>query len=320
MNATRETTIVTGGCGFVGARLCAALVRAGKRVVALDDLSVGSHDNLPADIRDAVELVTHDVRDRESIETLIAERQPDTVYHLAAMHFIPACNADPAAAISINVTGTQVLLSACHAFAPSATLVLASTGAVYAPSRKPHAEDDALRPTDIYGLTKLWMEQLAELHQTQFGTRIAIARLFNVVGPGETNPHLLPEILQQAAESDTLSLGNLTTRRDYIAVDDIAAGLMLMADAIGGTGMLVCNLGREDAIDGNALLRIVGEVLDRKLKVDTDSTRLRASDRPVLESDCARAHRVLGWRARESLHSTIRAAAEQPLRPLATVG
>lgn len=124
------------------------------------------------------------MRDQSALQRLFATRRPAVVYHLAAIHFIPACDADPAGAISVNVTGTQALLSALAAARSEATAVLASTGAVYAPSDHPLPEEAELAPTDIYGLTKLWMEQAAELHHRRHRAAIGIARLFNVIGEG----------------------------------------------------------------------------------------------------------------------------------------
>ncbi|HEX4008879.1 MAG TPA: NAD(P)-dependent oxidoreductase [Solirubrobacteraceae bacterium] len=310
----RRPILVTGACGFVGASLCATLVRSGEEVIALDDLSTGSPANWAEDVRDDIELVHCDIRDTELVAALIADRQPKTVYHLAAIHFIPACDADPSRAISINVAGTQsVLCAAMHASEVPA-LVLASTGAVYAPSLTPHAEDSELAPTDIYGLTKLWMEQAAELHRKRTGARIAVARLFNVVGAGETNPHLVPEIIEQARRSQTLRLGNLTTRRDYIDVADVADGLIALADVVIPDEIVTCNLGAESPVDGYELVRLLGEVLELTLEIETDESKLRVSDRPLLESNCNRAHRVLGWSAQRPLISALRAAVEDARR------
>jgi UDP-glucose 4-epimerase len=312
MTSLESEVFVTGGCGFVGARLCADLVREGRRVVALDNLSLGTPGNWAADAAAEIELVNVDVRDQSALQRLFATRRPAVVYHLAAIHFIPACDADPAGAISVNVTGTQALLSALAAARSEATAVLASTGAVYAPSDRPLPEEAELAPTDIYGLTKLWMEQAAELHHRRHRAAIGIARLFNVIGEGETNPHLLPEIIVQARRGTTLRLGNLTTRRDYVYVGDVSKGLMSLARSAPEHGYAVCNLGAEQAIDGHALVAAVAGELGRELVVETDAARVRQSDRPVLASDCACARTGLGWSAGTSLEESVRAAVDDP--------
>ena len=95
-------------------------------------------------------------------------------------------------------------------------VVHASTAAVYAPSHDPVGEGARLAPTDVYGSTKLAAEGLLREHAGD-GRRavdLRVLRLFNVYGPGDSNPHLLPEILVQVRASDEITLGNLESRRD----------------------------------------------------------------------------------------------------------
>ena len=202
--------LVTGGCGFVGSALCRRLTDAGHDVIAVDSLSLGS----PAALQNRVRLVIADLRD-PGLRRAVTTYRPDVIFHLAAIHFIPACERDPARAISVNVEGTQRILDV-SAEAGVEAFVFASTGAVYAPSDEPHREDSRLGPTDVYGHTKFWAEQAVDLFHQRTGRAIAIARLFNVYGPGETNPHLIPTIILQADRDDPLRLGNLDQAKLHI--------------------------------------------------------------------------------------------------------
>ncbi len=308
---SRRRTMVTGGCGFVGARLVRRLVEQGADdVIVLDDLSLGVPENLgPA--ADSVTMVTVDICDREAVSEAMREVRPQTIIHLAAIHFIPACDADPKRCIDVNVGGTQSVLEGARASAAEA-VVLASTAAVYAPAEQAHSEDSPLGPIDIYGLSKLWSEQLGELFTAKHDIPVGVARLFNVFGPGETNPHLIPAVIRQAEKGEELKLGNLSTKRDYVFVDDVAQGLIALAGAVTANGPLTCNLGREQAIDGNELVSGVGELMGRELHVVGDPSRMRASDRPLLLSDCTRAHTLLGWSAQSSLRDGLSAAIAEP--------
>ena len=99
--------------------------------------------------------------------------------------------------MQVNIVGTQHLLEACRAHEPAA-LVIASSAAVYPIADGPNAEGNPAGPTDIYGLSKWVNEMQLELFRpTDPRTRCAAARLFNVFGPHETNPHVVPEILTQ---------------------------------------------------------------------------------------------------------------------------
>ncbi len=299
--------LVTGGCGFVGAALCRRLCEAGDEVIALDDLSLGSEAAIDGDVR----MIVADVRDPD-LEDAISAVRPEVVFHLAAIHFIPTCEENPARAVAVNVEGTQRVLDAADA-AGAGAVVLASSAAVYAPSSDAHGEDAELGPTDTYGHTKLWAEQLAGLFRDRTGIHTAVARLFNVYGPGETNPHLIPTILRQAELGPELRLGNLSTRRSYVFVDDAAAGLATLGTRALGSSHSVANIGGNRDHDATELVDSVAGVLGRKLTIRTDSSRLRRSDRPRLAADCSWAGKELGWEPSTSLEAGLRAAAQRPL-------
>ena len=299
--------LVTGGCGFIGAGLCRRLSEAGDEVISLDDLSLGSETAVGADVR----VLVADVLDPDLGEVFAAIR-PEVVFHLAAIHFIPACEADPARAIAVNVEGTQRVLDA-SAQAGAGAVVLASSAAVYAPGPDPHREGGELGPTDVYGHTKLWAEQLAGLFGLRTGVHTAIARLFNVYGPGETNPHLIPTILRQAELGAELQLGNLSTRRSYLFVDDASEGLASLGARALGSPQLIANIGGSRDYDARELVDSVATLLGRELTVRTDESRLRRSDRPRLAADCSWAREQLGWEPSTSLETGLRAAARRPL-------
>ncbi|MGZ8666722.1 MAG: NAD-dependent epimerase/dehydratase family protein [Solirubrobacterales bacterium] len=299
--------LVTGGCGFVGAGLCRRLCEAGEEVIALDDLSLGSETAVGADVR----LLVADVRDPDLGDAISAVR-PEIVFHLAAIHYIPACEEDPAKAVAVNVEGTQRVLDAAAA-AGAAAVVLASSAAVYTPSPDAHGEDAELGPTDVYGHTKLWAEQLAGLFRRRTGVHTAIARLFNVYGPGETNPHLIPTILRQAELGSELRLGNVTTRRGYLFVDDATEALASLGARALVSSHSVANIGGSRDYDASELVDSVAGLLGRELTIRADESRLRRSDRPRLAADCSWAEAELGWEPRTSLEEGLRAAAQRPL-------
>jgi UDP-glucose 4-epimerase len=306
-----DPVLVTGGCGFVGSRLSARLIADGHDVVILDNLALGTPANLPAGGRQA-RLVEADIRDADALTRCLETYRPRTVFHLAALHFIPACNADPRRAIDINVTGTQTLFDACAASGAVEAIVIASSAAVYASSVTPLHEESALGPVDIYGLTKLWNEQQAALFHRRTGIPVGIARLFNQFGPGETNAHLIPAIIEQVRAGGALRLGNLASRRDYLYTDDAARGLIALAGACGEHGSLTCNFGSERAVDGWQLVRLIEHLHGSPLVVTQDPARMRPADTPVILSDCTRAHELLGWYAATTLEDGLMAAFTQP--------
>jgi UDP-glucose 4-epimerase len=306
-------TAVTGGCGFIGAHLCAELVQDGEDVVAIDDLSVGSRGNLDALGAGEMDVQAFDIRDVASVTRVLQAFRPDRVVHLAAIHFVPRCEADPLSAIRTNVEGTQALLEACAAAGSIQSVVVASSGAVYRPDTSAHRETDALGPTDVYGHTKLWAEQLTHLFHAKTNIAVGIARIFNTFGPGETNPHFIPSVILQLLQGRTVRVGNLSTRRDYVYVTDVASALARLAAVCREHGVLTCNIGREEAVDGSRIVHLIGEALGRDAEIVVDRDRLRADDRAVLLSDCRLAHSELDWRADTGLEAGIETALGRPL-------
>jgi len=293
--------VVTGGVGFVGKELVSLLSTQADVVVA-DLLRYGE----PGDWLKQHDFRRVDIRDAAAIGALIEDVRPDVVVHLAAIHYIPECDADPVNAVATNVAGTVNTLAACPA---GTRFVFASSGAVYQPDEAPHREyESALGPADIYGITKLQGEDYVRAFARDRGLPSAIVRLFNVIGPGETNPHLLPAIVTQLQNGvDTIELGNTWPKRDYIDVLDAAGGFA--AAALGtnpdGVDCVTVNLGSGQQYSVDDMLERMRAVLGVKLEVRQDPKRMRAVDRPYLGADITRIREIFGWQPAHDLDETL---------------
>ena len=134
-----DNVVVTGGAGFVGSSLVRRLLDQDYSVTVIDNLLRGSRENLPTD--DRLNFVEGDIRSGSDLAAAMAFK-PNYVVHLAAQHFIPYCNEHPGDTIHVNVYGTQNILDAIADSNCVDKLIFASTAAVYAPSDKPHTEDE----------------------------------------------------------------------------------------------------------------------------------------------------------------------------------
>jgi UDP-glucose 4-epimerase len=287
-----EPALITGGAGFIGRTLARRLTELGWRPVVIDrDPAEGA---LPA----GVEVRQGDIRDRAFVESVLEETSPRVLFHLAAIHYIPECERDPVECVSVNTVGAVSMLEACVRMKQPPLCVLASTAAVYAPAETAHRESDTPGPIDVYGFSKVWLEQIAAVYAKRHGVRMWLARLFNVYGPGETNPHLIPTLIDQALAGGAVQVGDLSTRRDYVHVRDVADALVAMAGTPPGDDGVTClNVGTGHAVSGSEVVAILAAALGRQLQTATDVSRLRRVDRPVMLSDPSRAAELLGWRA-----------------------
>jgi len=300
--------LVTGGAGYVGRALTARLLReSGVELHVLDNLASGEQRLRALDL---TRLTVHrvDLRDAGAVGALMRALAPSVVFHLAAVHYIPACEAAPGDAVSINVSGTVNLL---HSAIERPKFVFASTAAVYGPSERPHVENsDGIGPVDVYGLTKLQAERYVEYFHALGRIDAVIVRLFNVIGPGETNPHLVPAIIRQISRGERkVRLGNLFPKRDYIHVEDAAEGFVRLARvADKPAAPLVSNLGTGQMFSVREIVDRIAAAAGVQLEIEPDPARMRTNDRPLLCASTQRLQALTGWLPGTSVSDSLRAA------------
>lgn len=293
--------LVTGGLGFIGNELVRQISR--RRPVAILDNRNRVAPRIE-DLRD-VPVYDIDVTDAPAVRALVRDLRPERVFHLAALHYIPECNADPERTIRVNVEGTLAVLTAC-ADSSVRRVVVASSGAVYADSPDPLSETAPVAPVDVYGWSKHFAEQLCSWMACARDLSVVATRLFNNFGPRETNPHIIPEILTQLRHGDVLRLGRVSPVRDYIHTSDTATALIALADAELGLFTAV-NVATGRGASVRDLVAIIGSHLGRDLRIDADPARLRPIDKNAQVADVALLEQLTGWTPQVTLEAGLRA-------------
>ncbi|RXF70947.1 NAD-dependent epimerase/dehydratase family protein [Hansschlegelia zhihuaiae] len=296
--------LITGGNGYVG-REVVRLLADEHDVCVVDNLRAGPLRIAPA-ILARIRFEQEDIEDGEAMARLARDVRPEAVIHLAAIHYIPECEADPSAAVRTNVVGTVNLLRVCPS---GCRFVFASSGAVYAPASEPHDEARArIGPNDVYGLTKLQGEAYVGHLAGSSGLSAVNVRLFNVIGPGETNPHLVPEIVAQLRSGrKTIKLGNLWPKRDYVHVRDAARGFVATAlnSKVEAAETITVNLGTSRSYSVAEVLRKLRRIAGVKFTIEQDEGRIRTVDRPHLAADIRRIQQLFGWEPRLSIDEAL---------------
>jgi UDP-glucose 4-epimerase len=310
-NGHIQRVLITGGAGFVGSTLTQHLIDAGHEVAVLDNLFTGHNPGKRTDL----DYYNVDIRNGQRVLDVVDAFRPSVVIHLAAIHYIPYCDAHPNETLQVNVVGTQSVLDACRSVGVK-RVIFTSSAAVYGIQTDPHVEDEMPAPDGIYGLTKWFGEQqLAAFHRIT-GTSSVAVRLFNVYGPGETNPHIIPEIMKQLRAGSTLQLGNISPKRDLIHVHDVARAYHALMRAELPSYFTV-NVGSGKATSVQDMVHTIGQILGRDIPIQQDPARMRPVDMPVLEADVTRMANACGWRPEVELESGLSELLERMALPRA---
>jgi UDP-glucose 4-epimerase len=285
-------TLVTGGAGFIGSAVVPALKKSGHEIFIIDNLSFGNREFI--DVPDS-HFFEADIRDTGKMEEIIAKIQPEIVVHLAAIHFIPYCNAHPYEAADINIRGTMNILNACKKVKKLKKVLFASTAAVYPISDIALTEKHPASPVDIYGLSKLTGEELCQKFNLQTNIDTIVCRFFNAFGPNETNPHLIPEIEKQLKSGKrTIQLGNLTPKREFIHTRDMAEAMRLLIE-MPYRGFDIFNLARGLEYSVTEIVEAFERQLNEKITIEVSPDRIRKVERMHLLADVSKLKKETGW-------------------------
>lgn len=239
--------LITGGAGFIGSHLAAAL--AGKAEVrVLDDFTTGSHRNL-AGVN--VRVLEGSVLDRVAVRAAVTG--VDCVFHLAAFVSVPESVQDPGRCTRLNVDGTRAVLEEA-ATAGVRRLIFSSSAAVYGDTAEnPKVETMRLAPGSPYATSKLAGERLCREFAQGGRLETVSLRFFNVFGPRQTVGNgyaaVVPIFIQQAMANEPLSIcGDGLQTRDFIFVTEVAAALWHAAMTPGLSGEFNVGSGRATTV------------------------------------------------------------------------
>lgn len=324
--------LVTGGLGYIGSHTCVALAEAGFEFVIIDNLSTSKPsalDALAKVLSFTPKLVLGDVRDARLLRRVFSENLIVAVIHFAALKDAGESLLRPLSYFETNVHGAVSLLRAMHD-AHVRTFVFSSSAAVYGePIHVPIREDCERRPTNPYGRSKLFVEDiLGDLFRSESGWSIARLRYFNPAGAhssgliGDDPPHrpsnLFPRVAAVAAAAsgteariqvygDDYATVDGTGFRDYIHVMDLADGhVAALKRSLGVRELLTLNLGSGTGYTVMEVVRAFEKVCARPIPVEF--LPRRTGDVSHSLADISAAIRTLGWRPTRSLSSMCEGA------------
>ncbi len=306
--------LVTGGAGYIGGTLSRLLLERGHSVTIYDNLCHSRRETVAQGAR----FVQGDVADRDLLTRTLAETRFDGVMHFAALIEAGESMKCPDVYFRNNTAGTLSLLE-CMQRTGTERLVFSSTAACYGePERTPIVESDPLRPTNVYGESKLLSEHMMRWFSSQAGLRYVALRYFNVAGaiPGygenhQPESHIIPLVLDAALGlRDSIKIFGQdyptpdgTCIRDYIHVHDLAEAHLLALQSLERQTSGVYNLGNGQGFSVREVIDSVRRVTGREIKVVEEPRR--PGDPAVLVASSDKAKTELGWQPKYTELDTI---------------
>ena len=310
---------LTGGAGYLGSAAAKILLQNSHRVTVFDSLVTGHRAAVPETAR----FIHADLADHTALEAALRSEPFDAVMHFAAFIEAGESMQNPGKYFHNNLVLSLGLMEISHQVGVP-RFVFSSSAAVYASSDEPLTEESALGPTNVYGQTKLMIEQALEWYRRVHGLHYAALRYFNAAGalPGcgeahQPESHVIPLVLQVALDQrpeveifgTDYPTPDGTCIRDYIHIADLIDAHLLALDHLDQHDQLIYNLGNGAGYSVKQVIETARQVTGHP--IPTQEASRRPGDAPRLVASAEKIRRELGWQPRHpELHQIIASAWE----------
>ena len=316
--------LLTGGTGYIGSHTAIELIKSGKDIVIVDNLS-----NCKEEVIDKIKQITGkqvkfykaDILDRVAMEKIFTENEIEAVIHFAGLKAVGESVEKPLEYYHNNIVGTLVLLDVMKKH-NCKKIVFSSSATVYGDSGVPRLVETMGRrtPTNPYGATKAMIEKMLEdLYVSDKTWDICILRYFNPVGAHESGligeepqgipNNLMPYIVRVANGTikeltiygDDYDTKDGTGVRDYIHVVDLAKGHLCALSKLDkeGSGIFTYNLGTGNGYSVLEMVTTFEKATGKKVPHKVGARR--PGDVAICYADPTKAHKELGWKATKTL-------------------
>jgi len=295
-----ENVCVIGGAGFLGSHLVDYLVEErGCNVLVLDNLITG----IPSYVNPKAKFEWFDIRgDENELAKILRKNNIKYMFNYAAEPYIPECFERPMHFFDINATSVLRVLNACQDAGVEAILQV-SSAEIYGNMTGKIKESDPVEPHSTYGVSKAAADGLVQVRWKEAKVPAIAMRQFNCVGERETHEYVIPEIIAQLAESNTVRLGNNSFRDFQYAGDAVKMAVELLEKGEFGE---VYNMGSEGGIKIYELAELIGKLIGHgSINIDIDQARVRPWEIWHLQSDNTKLYSVIDRRPEVDLEEAL---------------
>ncbi len=280
--------LITGSAGFIGSHLKTELEDNGYEVVCCD-------------LKASSDTVSMDITDPERVKAVLEEYRPDLIINMAGQANVGLSWKKPQLTVQLNTIGLINILEAVRAVNPGIRVLAVGSSDEYGSLEERGAnvtEDIPVRPITPYAISKQAQEQFAQLYVRAYGMDICMIRLFNLGGPNQGLGYMISDFASgiaavEAGKKEYLSVGNLTSARDFTHVKDACRAVRLIAEK-GHTGE-VYNISSGTTHTAQEVLDLLVGMASVPVEVRQDPSRMRPSDTPVVCGNHDKLTAHTGW-------------------------
>jgi nucleoside-diphosphate-sugar epimerase len=298
--------LVTGGAGFIGSHIAAALGASGARVRVIDDLSTGHAENLE-EIGGQIDFVNASLADEDA--TRRALEDVELVFHEAAIPSVPRSVDNPRETHTACVDGTFTLLSAARERGVRRVVYAASSSAYGDQPTLPKREEMRPEPLSPYAVAKLVGEYYCQVFNRVYGLETVSLRYFNVFGPRQDPSSQYSGVISRfisalLGNEQPVIFGDGEQSRDFTYVGNVVEANMRAAETTKGVGQII-NIANGERTTLNELLDVLKNITGRT-EVQAEYRPTRIGDVRHSLADITQARELLGYEPRMGLEEGLR--------------
>ena len=290
--------LITGSAGFIGTHLKAELENSGYEVVCCDLKASG-------------DTVSMDITDPERVKAVLEEYRPDVIINMAGQANVGLSWKKPQLTVQLNTIGLINSLEAVRAVNPKTRVLAVGSSDEYGSLEERGVnvtEDIPVKPITPYAISKQAQELFAQLYVRAYGMDICMIRLFNLGGPNQGLGYMISDFASgiaqvEAGKKEYLSVGNLSSARDFTHVKDACRAVCLIAEK-GRTGE-VYNICSGATHTAQEVLDLLVKMAKVPVEVRQDPARMRPSDTPVVCGNHDKLTAHTGWEPEKDIEETL---------------
>jgi NAD dependent epimerase/dehydratase len=303
-----KNILITGGGGFIGSHLVERLVHLGANVTVF--LRYNSREDeglikfLSLEVRENINIIWGDLRSIQSVK--IGVKEKDIIFHLGALISVPYSYVNPQDVIETNILGVINILDAAREYGVE-KVIHTSTSEVYGTALyTPIDEEHPLQAQSPYSASKIGADKICESYFKSFDLPVTILRPFNTYGPRQSARAVIPCIISQALQGETVKIGALTPTRDFTFISDLIDGFIEIGKADNVIGETI-NVGFGEDISIKELISLISELMKKRINIQQEKERMRPPKSEVMRlvADTTKAKRLLGWRPKVTLEKGL---------------